>query len=334
MALCPAIVFFSALKEVDDASQVVPADLRNQALQLTAKRLRASDADFKPQLAKMMEVLEAWVRAGDFDFVTPVALLKASAACDWDALEAGFRAVGLRLDIILNRIERDPADNLADKLPGPIPRVRAPKYAVIIEGPGFRDTRNRYSSIARAKYVAELLDCTIKGATHKGPSQSVSYSRPPELERATRIYVEKLQNRSETLSLALRRNMLPRLLRLINWGRYLPPEPLVCPNLRPEIRSGGFCAESSSALVLEPAQLVPVAARQPNYTPRRCGNAADIWRRNPQFIQNLGARIRSNRALRPLLRNREGRGARGLRLPNLDFWRVALQGHCLLSHFL
>lgn len=198
LPLCPAIVFFSALNEVDDAPQVVPTDLRSRALGSVAERLRASGADFKAQLVNMTQLLESWVHANEIDFVTPVALLQASLACDCGALEAGFRAVGLPLDIVLNRIERDlPAENLADKLPGPIPRLRTAKYVVVIEGPGFRDERNRYPSRAKAKQAAELLNVLLKGVapTRKRPYQSVSVSRPPEFEKTTRIYVEELQKR-------------------------------------------------------------------------------------------------------------------------------------------
>lgn len=196
--LCPAVVFFSALNEVDDASQVVPSDVRRQALEVTAERLRGSEADFKLQLAKMTELLEAQVNAGDFDFVTPVALLKASAAFDSGALEAGLRAVGLPLDMVLSRIEHElPADKVADKPPTASRPEWPPKYAVVIEGPGFRDTRNRYPTLAKAKYAAELLEAKLKGVapTHRGSYESVFYSRPPEFEKTTRIFVEKLQTR-------------------------------------------------------------------------------------------------------------------------------------------
>lgn len=195
LPLCPAIVFFSALKEVDDASQIVPADVRDQALRLTVARLRSSDLDFKLQLAKMTEILEAQVNAGDFDFVTPVALLKASAALDSGALEAAFRAVGLPLDTILNSIEHDlQADKLLDKPPA-VPRPDwPPRYAVVIEGPGFRDTRNRYPTLGKAEFAAEFLDALLKGIglTHEGPYPSIFVFRPPEFEKTTRIYVEEL----------------------------------------------------------------------------------------------------------------------------------------------
>lgn len=197
LPLCPAVVFFSALNELDDASQVVPCDLRNQALGLTAERLRASDADFKLQLAKMTELLEAQVNAGDFDFVTPVALLKASAAFDSGALEAAFDAVGLSLDTILSRIERDlPSDKLVDKPPS-VPRPEwPPRFAVVIEGPGFRDTRNRYPTLVKAEFAAEFLEASLKcvALTHTTPYPSVFVSRPPEFEKTTRIYVERIPN--------------------------------------------------------------------------------------------------------------------------------------------
>lgn len=195
LPLCPAIVFFSALNEIDDASQVVAADVSDRALRFTAQRLRASELDCKIQLAKMTETLEAQVNAGDLDFVTPVALLKASAALDSGVLEAAFRAVGLPLGAILTSIENElPSDKLADKPPA-IPRTDwAPKYAVVIEGPGFRDTRNRYPTLANAEFAAEFLDALLKGRelTREGPYPSVFVSRPPEFEKSTKIYVEKL----------------------------------------------------------------------------------------------------------------------------------------------
>lgn len=193
LQLCPAVVFFSALNEIDDTSQIVPAHLRRQALGLAAEQLRGSEGNFKLQLAKMTERLEAQVNAGEFDFVTPLALLKASAAFDPGALEAGFRAVGLPLDSILHRIERElPAGKFVDKAPE-VPRLEGPlKYAVVIEGPGFRDTRNRYPTLTKAHFVAELLEATLKGVTYEGPHQSVFYSRPPEFQKATRIYVEEI----------------------------------------------------------------------------------------------------------------------------------------------
>lgn len=198
LPLCPAVVFFSALREVDDASQVVPADLRNLALALTTERLRTSDLDFKLELAKMTEFLEAQVDAGDIDFVTPLALLKASAAFDPGALQDSFRVVGLPLDILLRRIEQElPITKLADKPPGPIPTWPwPPEYAVVIEGPNFKDMRNRYTTLAEAEYAAEHLEGLFKGVapTHKGPYQPIFVSRPPEFKRATKIYVKKLQN--------------------------------------------------------------------------------------------------------------------------------------------
>lgn len=199
LPLYPDIVFFSALNEIDDAAQVVPADLRNQALGLTAERLRASDMDVQPQLAKMTELLYAQVRAGKLDFVTPFALLKASAEVASMALEAGFRGVGLSLDSILNRIEHDlPADKLADETPPAPPPERNPKYAVVIEGPGFRDTRNRYATLAKAESAVELLEATLKGVqlTEDDRYQSIGYSRPPEFEKTTRIYVEEIRVQS------------------------------------------------------------------------------------------------------------------------------------------
>ena len=193
LQFCPAAVFFSALHEIDDEAQIVPADVRRQALGLTAERLRGNP-DSQVQLAKMTELLESQVASGEVDFVTPIALLKASAAFDSRALEAGFHGVGLSIDVILNRIENDlPADKLADE-PEIFPRPERPKYTVVIEGAGFKDTRNRYPTLAKAEYAAEVLEAALKGvkATHKGPYESIMYSRPPEFKKTTRIYVEKL----------------------------------------------------------------------------------------------------------------------------------------------
>jgi|GEM_PF-4518544 len=172
LPLCPAAIFFSALNEIDDASDVLRSDVRNQALALAAERLRASDVDFKLELAKMTQLLERQVNAGDIAFVTPLALLKACAAFDSGALDPAFRAVGLSLDNLLRRIEEElPAAKLADSLPGPIPEILPPKWAVVIEGPGFRDMRNRYATLAEAEYAAELLECSLKGvaSTRSGP---------------------------------------------------------------------------------------------------------------------------------------------------------------------
>ncbi len=196
LPLCPAAVFFSALSEIDDAAQAVPADVRHQALRLTAEELRGSNVDFQLELAEMTERLHAKIYAGELAFVTPVALLKASSTFASAALEAGFRGVGLSLDIVLNRIERNlPAYKLADEAPV-IPQSAGPsKYAVVIEGPGSRDTRNRYPTLAQAEYAVELLEATLKGVKilDNGPRPSIFYSRPPEFEKATRIYVEEIQ---------------------------------------------------------------------------------------------------------------------------------------------
>ncbi|MGB6986166.1 MAG: hypothetical protein WBD74_09370 [Candidatus Aquilonibacter sp.] len=198
LQFCAAAVFFSALTEIDDAGQVVDADVRDQAFRLTAEQLRGSDLDSKFQLGKFYELLEAQVRAGEFDFVTPLALLKASAPIASAPLEAGFRGIGLSLDSILNRIEHAlPAEKLADEAPPVPPREWPPKYAVVIEGPGFRDTRNRYATLDKAQYVVELLEATLKGVevAHKRPELSIFYSRPPEFKSATRVYVEELPSR-------------------------------------------------------------------------------------------------------------------------------------------
>ncbi len=195
LQFCAAAVFFSALTEIDDAALVVPADVRDQAFRLTAEQLRGSDLDSKFQLGKFYELLEAQVRAGELDFVTPLALLKASASIASGPLQAGFHGVGLSLDGILNRIEHDlPADKLADVAPPVPPRDGPPKYAVVIEGPGFRDTRNRYATLDKAQYVVEVLEAALKGVevAHKRPELSIFYSRPPEFKSATRIYMEEI----------------------------------------------------------------------------------------------------------------------------------------------
>jgi hypothetical protein len=198
LQFCPAVVFFSALHAIDDEAQIVAADVRRRTLELTAERLRGNDPS-QLQLAKMTELLASQIAAGDFDFVTPIALLKASAACTSGALEAGFHGAGLSIEIILNRIESDlPAEKLADE-PEIFPRPDPPKYAVVIEGPGFRDRRNRYPTLAKAEYAAELLGAALKGvqATHEGPYESsIMYSRPPQFEKTTKIYVEELQSPS------------------------------------------------------------------------------------------------------------------------------------------
>lgn len=197
LPLCPSIVFFSALNELDDECHIVPKEVRTRALGLTVERLRASDADFKLQLSEMTEQLAAKVYAGDLDFVMPVDLLKASAAFDSGALEAAFRAVGLPLDVILSRIERDlPAEKLADKAPIVARPDWPPKYAVVIEGPGFRDTRNRYGTLDRAEFAVECLEASLRGVaiTRNGPYPAIFYSRPPDFQKATRIYVEVLQS--------------------------------------------------------------------------------------------------------------------------------------------
>src|SRR5579884_1576587 len=100
------------------------------------------------------------------------ALLQACAAFDSGALDPAFRAVGLSLDNLLRRIEEElPAAKLADSLPGPIPEILPPEWAVVIEGPGFRDMRNRYATLAEAEYAAELLECSLKSdsTTRSGP---------------------------------------------------------------------------------------------------------------------------------------------------------------------
>lgn len=198
LPLCPAMIFFSALNEVDGASQILPREALNQALRLTVERLRANESDFKNHLGKMTELLEAWVDAGDIEFVTPFALLEASAVCDSGALEAAFGMVGFPLNVVLHRVGRElPPVDLADKRPGPIPRMRPHKYAVIIEGPNFRDERNCYPTLEDAEFVVEYLQASLKGIplTRKGPYPSVFVSRPTEFQKATRIYVQDLRNR-------------------------------------------------------------------------------------------------------------------------------------------
>src|SRR5579884_933120 len=120
LPLCPAAIFFSALNEIDDASDVLRSDVRNQALALAAERLRASDVDFKLELAKMTQLLERQVNAGDIAFVTPLALLKACAAFDSGALDPAFRAIGLSLDNLLRRIEEE---------------LQAPNSQTVFQGP-------------------------------------------------------------------------------------------------------------------------------------------------------------------------------------------------------
>ncbi len=196
LPLCPGIVFFAALNELDDAPVVVPNDLRNHALGVTVERQRGTNTDFTLQLQKMTERLIESVSTGDLAFVTPVALLKASAACDRDALDAGFGSVGLRLDSVISRIERDvPADKLGDELPPVVP-LAAANYAVVIEGPDFRDDRNRYPTLAMANRAAEAFESMLKGVavSHEANEEVFFMTRPPQFERTTKIYVEPIQN--------------------------------------------------------------------------------------------------------------------------------------------
>jgi hypothetical protein len=83
---------------------------------------------------------------------------------------------------------------LKDEAPAYSPPSFIPKYAVVIEGPGFRDDSNRYETLEYAQSAVRWLECGIRGEKYvlEPDAKPFGISPPPEWRSATRVYIEEL----------------------------------------------------------------------------------------------------------------------------------------------
>jgi hypothetical protein len=193
VALSPALVFFSALALIDPAGMVLAADTRDTALKLTARYLLAEPGQSEgpeQQIARLF----AEVGAQTQGVVSPFDLLIASAAVAADAIDAGLARSGSSAPSVIELIrERFSEDALGDEAASP-PVDAVFKFAVVIEGPGFCDERNRYPTLEVAQRAVKAFDQLSRGEsiTHDRAGEGFFMIDPPRLKEATRIYVREL----------------------------------------------------------------------------------------------------------------------------------------------
>lgn len=191
LPLCPVVIFFSALAAVDKHAVLLSESSRHKALIASADAIRLQPADQTLALQWMTDDFALRASEGQLAYLTPLDLLKAAAAQSDRAIGIGLTSVGVALDSLLSSIEtKIPAPDLSDEPPATLPQSEE-KYSVVIEGPGFRDDRNRYATLEVAQRAARALECLIRGEEIVLESDAPPFgiSRPPHLQRATRVYI-------------------------------------------------------------------------------------------------------------------------------------------------
>jgi len=189
------VVFFSALAMIDKHGILMSPSSRDKALTACANFVRSHALDDPQAMQSMIYDFERRAAAGDFDCVTPLDLLKESASRSNRAIKAGLSTVDVDLDALLSAIgTKIPSDDLKDEEQPLGPPKLNPKYAVVIEGPGFRHDGNKYETFETAQRVVRRLECEIRGEeiVLEPNAKPFGVSHPPGWRSATRIYIEEL----------------------------------------------------------------------------------------------------------------------------------------------
>ncbi len=107
------------------------------------------------------------------------------------AIDIALSAAGLSLSGVLRAIGQISPERLNDQDPSE-KTLDLPKYAVVIEGPGFHDETNRFPTLLQAQITLESIDVMRTMAPIPNSEELAGLESPAQLLQATRIFVKDL----------------------------------------------------------------------------------------------------------------------------------------------